>query len=72
MTIQDISVSNNQKKKILRDITDADIIFQDDNGDLVIQVAAYQTWQQETGQSPLQNILGDDMLDFSAEYFVFS
>jgi len=77
MTIQDISITNNQKKSLLKAIKDQQILIQEENGDLVVNVAAYQALKNNiayktSGAEPIEEILGDDVLDFDAEYFVFS
>ena len=72
MSIQDISISNNQKKKLLRAITDENILFQDDTGELVLNVAAYNTYKEAENQAPIEAIVGEDALDARAEYVVFN
>lgn len=72
MSIQDITVSNNIRKKIINAVRDDSAIIIEENGDVIISVAAYQEFAQRIKRSPLEEILGEDTLDFSAEYFVFS
>ena len=72
MSIQEIAVSNNQKKQLLKAINKDEVLFQEDNGDLVVSVAAYLNFKQEADPGPLEAIVGEDTLDFNAEYFVFS
>ena len=72
MTIQELTLSNNQKKKLQKSIQDDTILFQDDNGDLVVNVAAYLEFLQGTKQAPIEDIVGDDTLDYEAQYFVIS
>lgn len=72
MSIQEIAVSHNQKKKLLKSINDDNVIFKDDNGDLVINVAAYLHLKQDTDSTPIETIIGEDMLNFDSEYFLFS
>ncbi|HEY9034238.1 MAG TPA: hypothetical protein VIN71_09890 [Pseudomonadales bacterium] len=72
MDIQEIAVSHNQKKKILRSITDEDILVQDDNGDVVVHVGHYRDFCTSQRIQPLEDIVGAGVLDFSAQYFVFS
>lgn len=72
MSIQDITVSNNIRKKIINAIRDDSAIIIEENGDVIISVAAYQEFAERIKRSPLEEILGEDALDFSAEYFVFS
>lgn len=72
MSIQDITVSNNIRKKIINAVRDESAIIVEENGDVIISVAAYQEFAERIKRSPLEEILGEDTLDFSAEYFVFS
>jgi len=77
MSIQDISITNNQKKSLLKAIKDKQILIQEENGDLVVNVAAYQALKnniayKNTGAEPIEEVIGEDVLDFDAEYFVFS
>lgn len=72
MSIQDITVSNNIRKKIINAVRDDSAIIIEENGDVIISVAAYQEFAERIKRSPLEEILGEDTLDFSAEYFVFS
>lgn len=77
MRIQDISITNNQKKLLLKAIKDPQILVQEENGDLVVNVEAYLALKnniayKNTGAEPIEEVIGADELDFSAEYFVFS
>ena len=72
MSIQDITVSNNIRKKIINAVRDESAIIIEENGDVIISVTAYQEFAERIKRSPLEEILGEDALDFSAEYFVFS
>lgn len=72
MIIQDIALSHNQKKKLLKSIDDENIVFKDDNGDIVVNVAAYRNLKQGTDTAPIEAILGEEILDFDSQYFVFS
>jgi hypothetical protein len=72
MIIQDIALSHNQKKKLQKSINDENIIFKDDNGDLVVNVEAYSQLKQDTDTAPIEAILGDDVLDLTSQYLVFS
>ncbi|MCG7531052.1 hypothetical protein MHM98_06775 [Psychrobium sp. MM17-31] len=72
MSIQDITVSNNIRKKIINAVRDDSAIIIEENGDVIISVAAYQEFAERIKRSPLEEILGEDTLDFSAEYLVFS
>lgn len=72
MSIQDITVSNNIRKKIINAVRDDSAIIIEENGDVIISVAAYQEFAERIKRSPLEEILGEDTFDFSAEYFVFS
>jgi len=73
MSIQEISVSNNQKKSLLKAVKDQQVLFQDDNGDLVVNVEAYEEWKELKGKGsdPIEEIV-EEALDYDSEYFVFS
>lgn len=72
MKIQELAISNNQKKKLLRLLPDESVLFQDDNGDLVVNVAAYKAIQRNQRAVTIEDIVGQDILNFDCEYFVFS
>ena len=72
MIIQEIALSHNQKKKLLKAINDENVVFKDDNGDVVVNVEAYQQLKQGTNSAPIEAIIGDEILDFDSQYFVFS
>jgi hypothetical protein len=72
MSIQEIAVSNSQKKKIQKAIKDDSVLFVDDNGDLAVQVITYDLYKQKSRSTPLEDILGEDALSPDAEYYVFS
>lgn len=72
MSIQEIALSKNQKKKLLKSISDEDIAFKDDNGDIVVKVEAYINLKQDSDSAPIEDIIGDVTLDFDSQYFLFS
>lgn len=77
MSIQDISITNNQKKQLLKAVKDTQILIQEESGELIVNVKAYSALKnniayKNTGAEPIEEIIGDDVLDFDAEYFVFS
>lgn len=71
MSIQDIAVSHNLRKKLLRAVKDEAVLFQDEDGAVVVNVAEYELLKADTGTEPLEDVLGDVVLDESAEFFVF-
>ena len=71
MSIQDIAVSHNTRKKLLRAVKDEAVLFQDEDGAVVVNVAGYELLKADTGTAPLEDVLGDDVLDESAEFLVF-
>ena len=71
MSIQDIAVSNNIKKKLLQAVKDETVLFQDEDGAVVVSVAGYVALKADSSNEPLEDVLGDVVLDLSAEYFVF-
>lgn len=72
MSIQEIAVSNNQKKHLLKAINNEAVMYQEENGDLVVDVDSYLDFIKDAESGPIEAIIGDDVLDFDAEYFVFS
>jgi len=72
MSIQDIAVSHNVQKKLLQAVKDETVLFQDEDGAVVVNVAAYVALKADTGTEPLEDVLGDVVLDMTAEYFVFA
>ena len=72
MSLQEISVSNTQKKKLQKAIRDESVLIQEDNGDLVVHVAAYLDYKAGSRAEPLEEIIGEDELDLSAEFIVLS
>ena len=72
MSIQDISLTNNQKKLISKTIKNESILVKEDNGDLVINVAAYRDFAEQSETNPLEEILEDISLNYDVEYFVFT
>lgn len=71
MSIQDIAVSQNVKKKLMRAVKDEAVLYQDEDGAIVVNVAGYLAMKAHSGTEPLEDLLGDVVLDLSAEYFVF-
>ncbi|WP_422136220.1 hypothetical protein [Endozoicomonas sp. ALD040] len=71
MNIKDISISNNKKKQILSAISDHSVLFQEENGDIVVDTRAYQTYKEEKGQAPIEEIAELDSLEELADYVVF-
>jgi len=71
MSIQDIAVSHNLRKKLLRAVKDEAVLFQDEDGAVVVNVEGYELLKADTGTEPLEDVLGDVVLDESAEFFVF-
>lgn len=77
MNIQEITLSNNQKKKLQKGITNEAVLFQDDNGDLIVNVEAYKAFKLTVKKNErhllIEAVVGEEVeLDFSAEFFVFS
>ena len=77
MIIQDISITNNQKKLLLKAIKDPQILALEENGDVVVNVKAYLALKnnsayKNTGSERIEEVVGAEELDFEAEYFVFS
>ena len=72
MSIQEIALSQNNKKKLLKSIGNETIAFRDDNGDIVVSVEAYLDLKQAAGAAPIETIVGEDILDYDSQYFIFS
>ena len=72
MSIQEIDISHNQKKKLLKSINNENIIFKDDNGDIVVNVENYLALTKNSESRPLEAIIGEGILDFNNQYIVFS
>ena len=71
MSIQEIALSHNQKKKLLKSIKDDSVIFEDDNGDVVVSVEAYLNLKKNSDSAPIELIIGGEILDFDSQYFLF-
>ena len=72
MSIQDIAISNSQKKKLLK-LTELEaVLFQDENGELVVNVSAYQALKDNIAPISIESVIGENKLDYSVSYFVFS
>lgn len=71
MSLQDINIANNQRKRLLKAIADEKLLVQDE-GALVLNVAAYLDYRASTGESPVEEIVGENELDYGAEFIVFS
>jgi len=75
MSIQEIGVTNNQRKQLLRAIKNEDVLFTDDNGDLVVNVAAYLVFKETLkprDADPIEVTIGVENLNFDSEFFVFN
>jgi hypothetical protein len=75
MNIQEIALSNSQKKKIQRDVNSEEVLQIDDNGDLIVHVASYVEFRKTIkgrDMTPIEVAVGEGILDFDVEYFVFS
>ena len=72
MNIQDLTISNSQKKKLLKLVELEDVLFQDDNGDLVVNVSAYLALKDDIKPISIVSVIDESKLDYSVSYFVFS
>ncbi len=70
MSLQDIQIANNQRKRLLNAIDDEKLLQQDEDV-LVLNVAAYLDYKALSGESPVEEIVGDIELDYGAEYIIF-
>ena len=71
MSLQDIYIANNQRKRLLKAIVDEQLMQQDEDA-LVLNVAAYLNYKTVSGASPVEEIVGDIELDYGAEYIIFN
>lgn len=71
MSLQDIHIANNQRKRLLKVIVDEKLLQQDEDA-LVLNMAAYLNYKTSSGESPVEEILGEIELDYRAEYVVFN
>ena len=71
MSLQDIHIANNQRKRLLKAIVDEKLLLQDESA-LVLNVAAYLNYKALSGESPVEEIVGDTELDYGAEYIIFN
>ncbi len=70
--IQYIPLSQRQKKKVLKSINDDSVIYQDENGDLIVSAVAYEHLKLLKGLSPIEDALKDTVLDADAKYYVLT
>ena len=71
MSLQDIYIANNQRKRLLKAIVDEKLLQQDEDG-LVLNMAAYLSYKALSGESPVEDIVGEIELDYHAECVVFN
>jgi hypothetical protein len=71
MSLQDIHIANNQRKRLLKAIVDEKLLQQDEDT-LVLDVAAYLDYKAASSESPVEEIIGDIELDYNAEYIIFN
>ncbi len=71
MSLQDIQLANNQRKRLRKAITDKELL-QEDEGTLVLNVASYLNYKALSGETPVETIIGDVELNYSVEYIVFN
>ncbi|GAA6135743.1 hypothetical protein NBRC116188_25330 [Oceaniserpentilla sp. 4NH20-0058] len=72
MSIQEISVSNNQKKALKKALKKSKALIEEENGDLVLDQDTYYNWCDESGKYPLEDVLPDEDFDDEAEFIVFT
>lgn len=72
MSIQEIPLSHNQKKKVLKAINNDNVVFRDENGDVVVSVEAYLLLKESNDRAPIETIVGEDVLDYDSQYIIFT
>ncbi len=70
--IQDIAVSHNCLKKLAKCIKGDKVLYKDEEGEIVVNIAAYNDYKNSNETTPIEDIIGTERLDFSADYIVFS
>jgi Tat protein secretion system quality control protein TatD with DNase activity len=71
MSIQDISISNNQHKKLIKAVPDDSILVEGDGGELIVNVSEYKSSKLAKKHQVIELIMGDKVLDQKAQYWVF-
>lgn len=71
MSIQDIPVSHSKKKKLAKCMSN-DTVLVEDEGDFILNVSAYKIFKEETATSPVEDVIGEGVMNDTAEYIVFS
>jgi hypothetical protein len=72
MSVQEISVTNNQKKAIKSAFKKRKSVYmEEDNGDLIIEFAAYEDYMDENDKTPIEDVIGEGILTYDAEFLVF-
>ena len=71
MNIKELFISNNKKKQLLVAISNETVMFQDENGDVVVDTQAYKALKEKTNQAPIEEILEMEELEKLADYIVF-
>jgi hypothetical protein len=67
--IQELAISNRQKKKIQSLITDENILVLEDD-DIVIHIANYLAYKDENELTPIEDVLGAITFEENAEYLL--
>ena len=71
MNIQDISITNNQHKKLIKCVPNASILVEGDDGELIVNVDEYMSSKLAKKNKIIELIIGDEILDPKAQYWVF-
>jgi hypothetical protein len=71
MSIQDISISNNQHKQLIKAVPNDSILVKGDDGELIVNVSEYQNSKLSKKNQVIELIIGDKVLDPKAHYWVF-
>lgn len=71
MSIQDITISNNQHKKLIKAVPDDRILVEGDDRELIVNVSEYKASKLATKRKIIELIMGDEVLDPTAQYWVF-
>lgn len=73
MSVQEISVTNNQKKAIKSAFKKRkNVYIEEENGDLVIEFSAYEDFMDEMDKTPIEDVIGEGVLTYDADFLVFT
>ena len=73
MSVQEIAISHNQRKKLLKAIPDESVLFiEEESNDLVLSVDSYVEFKANKDSDPITTIIGDNSIKSDTEFVVFT